>query len=81
MFILSLATSDLLVTLFIIPLKLKIVSHNLYFCHSIHLCRIYITVDNTLFVASITNLFALTVDRYLGTNAKKILQKIQAKWR
>ena len=60
MFILSLAVSDLLVSLLIVPLKVNIVSHNLYFCQSIHLCRTYITLDNILFVASITNLFLLT---------------------
>ena len=65
MFILSLAFSDLLVALFIVPLKVKMVSHNLLFCESIQLCRMYITIDNILFIASITNLFVLTVDRYM----------------
>ena len=30
------------------------------------LCRAYITMDNVLFVASITSLFVLTIDRYIG---------------
>ena len=66
MFVLSLAFSDLFVALFIIPIKLHVHSHNLFFCQSTQLCRTYIVVDNVLFVASITNLFVLTVDRYLG---------------
>ena len=66
MFVLSLAFSDFLVAMFIIPIKLHVHSHNLFFCQSAQLCRIYIAVDNVLFVASITNLFVLTVDRYLG---------------
>ena len=65
-FVLSLALSDLLVAVFIIPLKMSIMSNNLHFCSPVYLCRGYVTMDNILFVASITNLFVLTVDRYMG---------------
>ena len=66
MFILSLAFSDLLVAMFIVPLKLKTAYHNLHFCETIFLCRAYITIDNMLFVASITNLLVLTIDRFVA---------------
>ena len=66
MYILSLAFSDLLVTLFIIPMKLRLLSDNLYFCDGLILCQTYITIDNILFAASTTNLFVFTVDRYVG---------------
>ena len=64
-FIASLALSDFLVGVIIIPVKLKKAYHNLYFCDTISLCRVYITTDNILFAASITNLFILTIDRYV----------------
>ena len=64
-FIVSLAVSDLLVGLHIVPVKLKNAYHNLYFCNDISLCHTYITIDIILFVASITNLFVLTIDRYV----------------
>lgn len=63
----SLAASDFLVGLFIIPIKIKYAYHNLRFC-SPPLCRVDMTLDNWLFSTSITNLFFISIDRYLALN-------------
>ncbi|XP_012558161.2 histamine H2 receptor [Hydra vulgaris] len=63
-FIVSLAASDLSVALFIVPIKVIQAYNNLGFCHSLNACKFYITLDTILFVASITNLFAISVDRF-----------------
>ena len=68
LFISSLAVSDLLVGLFIIPIKIKYTYNNLRFCAPIEVCRFYLTSDNALFSASITNLFVITMDRYIALN-------------
>ena len=65
-FIASLAVSDLLVALFTVPIKIKTASNNMYFCSGAELCRFYVTFDNLLFVASITNLLAISIDRYMA---------------
>ena len=67
LFVCSLAVSDLLVCLFIIPVKISESVHNQHFCASLGVCRMLFTTDVTFFVASITNLFAVTVDRYIAT--------------
>ncbi|XP_004209197.3 histamine H2 receptor isoform X1 [Hydra vulgaris] len=78
-FIVSLACSDLLVIVFIIPYKAYQTLHNHNFCGSISICKLYFTTDVTFFAASITNLFAIAVDRYLAVTMpyryKKILSK------
>ncbi|XP_065647570.1 dopamine D2-like receptor [Hydra vulgaris] len=65
-FIASLAASDLLVTLFIVPIKMLKAYHNINFCYSLNVCKFYITSDNVFFVASITNLFAISIDRFVA---------------
>lgn len=64
-FVTSLAVADLLVILFQIPVKIDIALQNGNFCLSQEICRIYLTSEETFFVASITNLFILTIDRYI----------------
>ena len=61
----SLAVSDFFVGLFLIPIKMKFAYNNLNFC-SLNLCRFYITADNALFSTSITNLFFISIDRYVA---------------
>lgn len=63
----SLAFSDLFVGLFIIPIKINFAYNNLHFC-SEYLCRFYITADTAFFSTSITNLFCISIDRYLALN-------------
>ena len=66
-FVMSLAVSDALISSFIIPIKMHTTLHNQKFCSSIAVCRMFFTVDVTFFVASITSLFAVTIDRFIAT--------------
>ena len=65
-FVTSLAVSDLLLVMFIMPIQLYNSLHNINFCGTIEVCQIYFTTDVMFFVASITNLFAVTVDRFIA---------------
>ena len=65
-FIASLAASDLSVALFIVPIKFLKAYNNSSFCYSLNVCKLYITSDNIFFVASITNLFAISIDRFVA---------------
>lgn len=63
----SLAASDILVCLFIIPVRMKYAYNNLYFC-SLNLCRLYVTTDAAFFSISITNLLFVALDRMMTLN-------------
>ena len=65
-FIASLAVSDALVSLCILPVKIKFALNNLRFCSSESACRFYLTADHTFFSASILNLLVIAVDRYIA---------------
>jgi len=80
-FVTSLAVSDLLVVVFIMPIKIHQALHNQGFCTSLEVCKIYYTTDVTFFVASITNLFAVTVDRYIAITMPYRYQKIMKPYR
>lgn len=64
-FIASLAVTDVLVGVIIIPIKVKFTYNNLNFYSTI-LCRFYLTIDNALFSTSVTTLFFISIDRYLA---------------
>ena len=68
LFIVSLSFSDLLVALFVIPIKISVFSNNATFCYSIELCRVYLMTDTTVFVTSIVNLVVIAIDRHLALN-------------
>ena len=61
----SLAISDLLVSILVLPIKISTALTNNHFCSSINVCRLYQTVDHIFFTASITHLFVIAIDRYL----------------
>ena len=63
-FIASLAVSDLLVSSILVPMNMRFALDNLFFCSSHVTCRFRMTLDMTLFVASITNLFVIAIDRF-----------------
>ena len=65
-FVTSLAVSDLLVVLFIVPLKIHFALHNHEFCAPLVFCQTLYTCDFTFFAASITNLFVISIDRYIA---------------
>ena len=65
-FVASLAVSDLLVVFFLIPYKAYIAAHNHRFCAPPIICQLYLASDVTFFVASITHLFAIAVDRFIA---------------
>lgn len=65
-FVTSLAISDLLVVIFIIPLKIHTALHNQEFCAPLIFCQTFYTSDVTFFAASITNLFIISIDRYIA---------------
>ena len=81
MFVTSLAVSDLLVCIFVIPIKIHTTLHNHKFCMSNHVCRFYYTVEMIFFVASITNLFAVTIDRFVATTFPYAYQRCFTKAR
>ncbi len=62
-FIASLAVSDFMVAVFLIPVKIDSALRNGNLCTNLALCHYYLTLDNISFVASITNLFVITADR------------------
>eukprot|EP00111_Clytia_hemisphaerica_P011098 TCONS_00032467-protein len=64
--VLSLAFSDLCVALFILPFKLNRAYYDMKFTLGIDWCRFYITADNIFFTISITNLFVISLDRYIA---------------
>lgn len=66
MFITSLAASDLMVTIFVIPVRLAKSLYNHYFCMSLRVCRLFYSTDVMFFAASITNLLVVTVDRFVA---------------
>ena len=83
-FVTSLAASDLLVMFFIVPLKIHSALNNKKFCASIIVCRLFYTTDVTFFAASITNIFAITIDRFFAVtrpyNYKEIVTAGRARF-
>lgn len=65
-FITSLAVSDLLAGVSIIPIKIHFAYHNLHFCADQTICSVYATTDIIFFSISITNIFVITIDRYVA---------------
>lgn len=65
MFLSSLAISDMLVGLFLIPIKMGFTKHNQRFCLDKIYCRAYLASDNFLFAVSNTNLFIICIDTYI----------------
>ena len=68
LFIVSLSCSDLLVALFVIPIRTSVFSKNAVFCYGIEVCRMYLMTDTIAFVISILNLVVIAVDRHLALN-------------
>ena len=62
----SMAISDLLASVFVIPIKVAIALDNMNFCFGILVCQIRLTADVTFFVASVTHLLFVCLDRYLS---------------
>ncbi len=65
-FIISLAVSDLMVAILLVPVKIDSALNNGSLCKSRALCHYYVTFDNISFVASITNLLVITADRLIA---------------
>lgn len=65
-FIASLAVSDLLVGLLLVPIRIYSTARTGGFCLHRVLCHLYMTMDNVCFVASITNLLVITADRFVA---------------
>lgn len=65
-FIASLAVSDLMVGIFLVPVKIVSTLRSGRFCVSSAVCHYYVTMDNISFVASITNLLVITGDRFIA---------------
>jgi len=67
-FLMSLAVSDLLVSLSVIPIKIWTAWTNFNFCQHLTVCRLFNTTDHTFFTASVTHLFVVAIDRYISIN-------------
>ena len=64
-FLFSLAVVDLLCALLVIPIKIAKSMKAGFFCMSVEMCYFYKTVDPIAFLASITHLFVICIDRYV----------------
>lgn len=65
-FIVSLAVSDLLLSLLYVPFRIDQTIHNSYWCPRKELCSTWIVIDLVCAGASIYNLAAISVDRYIA---------------
>ena len=65
-FLASLALADILIGIFILPVKVKESVHNQLFCMSIETCWFYFLVDPFLSVCSITHLLVLAINRFFA---------------
>lgn len=65
-FIVSLAVSDLLISVLSVPFRIHQTLHNGVYCLSTELCWTWIITDLTCACASICNLAAISVDRYIA---------------
>lgn len=65
-FLLSLAVGDLLCTLLVLPVKIATSSKADRFCMSREVCYVYMTFEPIAFVASITHLFVICIDRFVA---------------
>ena len=80
-FIASLAVSDILVAVCIVPVRIGFALKNLRFCFGFVVCRFYLTADYIFFTASITNLVIISVDRYLAMLHPYYYQRLLTKSR
>ena len=64
LFINSLAVSDLAVAVSILPIKIMQALYNQKLCSKV-VCQLYFTADILFFAASITNIFSVTIDRFI----------------
>ncbi|KAL9974885.1 hypothetical protein ACROYT_G011984 [Oculina patagonica] len=65
-FIVSLAVSDLLISVLSVPFRIHQTLHNGAFCLASELCWTWLLTDLTCACASICNLAAISVDRYIA---------------
>ncbi|XP_065068740.1 dopamine receptor 4-like isoform X2 [Rhopilema esculentum] len=80
-FIASLAVSDLMVGLFLVPVQIYSSLNFGRLCISRFLCHYYKTMDSISFVASITNLLVITADRFIAVEWPYTYQDIVTKTR
>ena len=80
-FIASLAVSDLMVGLLLVPIRTYSTARTGGFCLDRVLCHFYMTLDNICFVASITNLLVITTDRFIAIDWPYAYQDIVTKKR
>jgi 7 transmembrane receptor (rhodopsin family). len=82
-FLASLATSDLMLLVFIVPMKMEYALNNFNFCASLAMCRLFITTDHLFFIASILSIFSLTFSRYITIikpyDFRKIITPVRVK--
>ena len=65
-FLASLALADILIGIFILPIKVKQSVHNQLFCMSIETYWFYFLVDTFLSVCSMTHLLVIAIDRFFA---------------
>eukprot|EP00794_Sanderia_malayensis_P016157 gene16157-17780_t len=75
-FIASLAISDLMVAVFLVPVKIASALHDGKLYENNVLCHYYVTLDNISFVASITNLLVITADRVIAITKPYMYKKV-----
>lgn len=68
-FILSLAISDLLIALAVIPIIIYMTLHNQRFCSSLPFCHLAYFLDHTIVLSSILILLAIAIDRYIAVSS------------
>lgn len=65
-FLASLALADILIGIFILPIKVKQSVHNQLFCMSRETCWFYFLIDTFLSVCSITLLLVIAIDQFFA---------------
>lgn len=80
-FILSLAVSDLLMALFILPMKIDFTLHNQTFCSDVLFCHLGYFADHLICLSSLLILFAIGVDRYLAVTKPYEYENLMSKAR
>lgn len=78
-FIVSLAISDLLVSVMMLPLRIDMSTHNNNWCLPVSVCVFWAATDNIWSSASILNLAIISIDRFLAITKPFIYQEKMTK--
>lgn len=79
-FIFSLSISDMFYAVLQTPLRISSTLHGDFFCHNLHVCRMYILTDLILTPATISTLFVISIDRFFCITSPFTYQENMSKF-